>query len=453
MDTRVVAYKPRTSKTKIHWVMDKDEERELFDDLGIIGEIHSPQQEKSEILSKNKYLRLQSTPIMSHSASMVKNQRPVAQRKRSLLQTSDGSKFPKVRCLTDSFNGSWCSNSSESSKLDFSLINRMPDEIFIKIFKYCNSETKVICSRVCWRWYKIAKDETLWRQVSLARRIISLVQLQNLLKRDVQALCLNSAEILQNTGDDAGPQVNPFSRVYYYTIHSLDLTNANISNNSLCIILMRCNQLRNISLEGLTISHNVLSSLQSCILLQKLNLCLCKGMTESGMIHLLETCSQLRHLNMAWTNLCQSDPTQIISSLPRNIRRLNMSGFLNTLKDGHVASIVRQCPELQELDISDSNKTTEESINHIMNVQKTLDSVNLSRCYAISPNCYLHFSKLKQLRHLDVFGVFDDVSTNVLASVLTNVRVCLRPFSAIARPSPSSLYGTRRRTIWGYLVV
>jgi len=57
-----------------------------------------------------------------------------------------------------------------------------------------------------------------------------------------------------------------------------------------------------------------------------------------------------------------------------------------------------------------------------------------------------------KLRYLDVFGVMDDVSIVTLAAALPHVRVCLRPFSAVARPSPSALYGTRRRTVWGYYV-
>uniref|UniRef100_H2YCL0 F-box domain-containing protein n=1 Tax=Ciona savignyi TaxID=51511 RepID=H2YCL0_CIOSA len=467
MDDKFIMVKHKPSKTKIHWVMDKDEEQELFNDLGIIGEIHSPEQEKSNVLNlKNQNPQIPNTPLQStpyniHPPSVVKigfpkeSHRPVnAQRKRSLLRASDKLRNPKIGRMSEILNTSWCSSTSDSSKIENCLINQLPDEIFLKIFKFCNSEMKVVCSRVCWRWYKIAKDECLWKQVSLAKKTISLVELQNLLQRGVQAICLNSSEIVQHQAvPDNGPQASPFSLVYYYSVHSIDFTNANISTNSLCIILMRCNRLNNLSLEGLTISHNVLSSLQSCSLLQRLNLCLCKGLTENGIVSLLEHCKHLRHLNLAWTNLCKSDPTQIISSLPRNLRRLNFSGFLNTLSDDHVMGIVDRCPDLQEIDVSDSNKTTETSITHILKLEKSLDSVNLSRCYAISPNFYLHFSKLKQLKHLDVFGVFDDVSTGVLAAVLPNVRVCLRPFSAIARPSPSSLYGTRRRTIWGYLVV
>ena len=39
---------------------------------------------------------------------------------------------------------------------DISLMNQLPNEVLLKIFRMCNTETRVFCSRVCWRWYHIA---------------------------------------------------------------------------------------------------------------------------------------------------------------------------------------------------------------------------------------------------------------------------------------------------------
>ena len=58
------------------------------------------------------------------------------------------------------------------------------------------------------------------------------------------------------------------------------------------------------------------------------------------------------------------------------------------------------------------------------------------------------------LHFLDVFGVMDDTSVAALAEALPRVNVSLRPFSAIARPTPNFCIDkpTETSTIWGHYV-
>jgi len=39
--------------------------------------------------------------------------------------------------------------------VDHPMVGQLPDEVLLKIFRFCDSETRVICGRVCWRWYHI----------------------------------------------------------------------------------------------------------------------------------------------------------------------------------------------------------------------------------------------------------------------------------------------------------
>lgn len=82
--------------------------------------------------------------------------------------------------------------------------------------------------------------------------------------------------------------------------------------------------------------------------------------------------------------------TQLVSNLPPSLTHLNMSGFRNTMLDGHVAEIVSRCPMLVDLNLSDSNHLTANTV--FMLVQRlggVIKGVNLSRCYSVSPDCLL----------------------------------------------------------------
>ena len=46
-------------------------------------------------------------------------------------------------------------------------------------------------------------------------------------------------------------------------------------------------------------------------MLERLNLCLCNDMTTSGLTQLLASCSKILELNLGWTNLCHTDPSQV----------------------------------------------------------------------------------------------------------------------------------------------
>nr|CAB3266091.1 S-phase kinase-associated protein 2 [Phallusia mammillata] len=467
--------------TRIQWILDENEKQDLYKDLGIIGELSSPESQPNKSSVWQSIAKPRECSISIESCKQINSETPSTstcddikrkreltrlQRKRTRKHGGHSESFSSAKHVRVALtHKSKLQHRSNNEKKDC-LINILPDEVLLDILGYCNSETRVKCSRVCWRWYQIANDKSLWLKVSLAKKKTDVQSLHSLLKRGVQVLCLNCADIISSTernnsftlydenSVNTNPCCDPFSRAYHYSVHSIDFTNASISANTLCFILMRCSILRNVSLEGLTISHNVLGCLSNCSMLEKINLCLCHELTVSGMVQVLQSCHNLVELNIAWTNLTHTNCDELFEYLPSGIQALNISGFRNTLKDHNIQALVKKCPSLREFDASDSNLLTDRSLNMLVdNLGSTLKAVNLSRCYSINPNCYLRFSAMPQLRYLDVFGVMDDASIGTLAAALPRVRVCLRPFSAVARPSPSALYGTRRRTVWGYYVV
>ncbi|CAK8676193.1 unnamed protein product [Clavelina lepadiformis] len=346
--------KSQKRETRIQWIMDECEQKQLYDDLGIIGEI-SPDAGSSVLFERDENNKTKECNVLQNY-HQVNIETPATNTSVKIKRKHALNRFQRKRCRpTTKVIGNMyhakigkmdISSEPETASthvhkkraLDSSVVGKLPDEVFLKIFRYCSSDTRVLCSHVCWRWYHMINDESLWRQISLARKAITIHEVQRLLKRNMQVLCLNCAIIKPNSsgelntstasfkeGFSASPRADPFSRTYHYPVHSLDFTNANISPNLLCLILMRCNNLQNLSLEGLTISHNVLGSLSGCKQLQRLNLCLCHEMTTSGVIQLLTACTKILELNLGWTNLCQFDPGQVWGVVMCNGRSLTQS--------------------------------------------------------------------------------------------------------------------------------
>lgn len=221
----------------------------------------------------------------------------------------------------------------------------------------------------------------------------------------------------------------------FYHLHTLDLTNASVSPDNLASVLSRCNCLNNLSLEGLRLNSHVVRSMLVCNDLIRLNLSLCKSVDTRDVAYLIKQNKNLQELNISWTSMCEEDPSQMIEHFPSSLARLNMSGYRTTLFDHHVLRICEKCPQLVELDISDSNTVTSVCVQHLDDKLKdTLQAVNLSRCYSILPKQYLKFGSFKMIRHVDVFGIMDDNSVILLESALPRINVCMRPFTTIARP-------------------
>jgi F-box and leucine-rich repeat protein 1 (S-phase kinase-associated protein 2) len=77
------------------------------------------------------------------------------------------------------------------------------------------------------------------------------------------------------------------------------------------------------------------------------------GFSRVGISTLIANSKALVELNLGWTNLSEDTLEQICSSLPPSMTKLNISGHRESLKDCHVREIIRRCPNLVELDVSD----------------------------------------------------------------------------------------------------
>ena len=104
---------------------------------------------------------------------------------------------------------------------------------------------------------------------------------------------------------------------------------------------------------------------------------------------ILSKCHNLVELNLGWTGLSEKSLQSICSLLKDQLKRLCLSGNRETLTDEHMELLLLNCPNLKEIDVSDSSKLTSVSLNLILEHCHSIESISTSRCYSIQPSSYL----------------------------------------------------------------
>lgn len=67
--------------------------------------------------------------------------------------------------------------------------------MILNIFKLLDRRTLTKCTYVCKQWSRIAYDESLWRCLNIPRRRMTIVTLENLLKRNVKFFSLSHGTV------------------------------------------------------------------------------------------------------------------------------------------------------------------------------------------------------------------------------------------------------------------
>lgn len=103
-----------------------------------------------------------------------------------------------------------------------------------------------------------------------------------------------------------------------------------------------------------------------------------------------------------------------------------------------------RCPDLFDLDLSDSQVITMLAVESIASLE-SLQHLSLSRCYAVEPQAYSILAGMKSLKYLELFSLFKESSVETLKNLLPGVQINQFPFSAVGRPT----VGGKRSSIWG----
>lgn len=321
--------------------------------------------------------------------------------------------------------------------------NKLSDEMILMILKWLPKKCLVRSMLVCKRWCQIARDEALWTRLDLGGKVMNEGTLGHILPRGVQILRLAQAEI----GD---PIFLENSEVltdgYVSKLQYLDLSMAVISPDSLALLLSKCKYLKKLSLEKCTMNSSCCKAISDNTDLEILNLTMGEGMDIECVKHLTKL-TNLAALNMAWCGLDAESMTLFCKSLPSSITRLNIAGCRKTLTDDNVKDLIKSCPDIVELDLSDCTMLTMNTVRSLLDLSK-LEHLSLSRCYGIPPSTYVTLAYMPSLLYLDVFGVIPEPVLKTLQVTCGETQLNKFLYSSVARPT----VGVRRTSIWGLRV-
>ncbi|XP_055555677.1 S-phase kinase-associated protein 2 isoform X2 [Falco biarmicus] len=225
----------------------------------------------------------------------------------------------------------------------------------------------------------------------------------------------------------------------------MDLSNCTVSVADLQSILCLCERLQNLSLEGLVLSDNIIKNIAKNPDLMRLNLCGCSGFSAEALKLMLNSCSTLEELNLSWCDFTATHVKAAVNHITSKVMQLNLSGYRQNLQIQDVKTLVERCPSLTHLDLSDSVMLKPECFWYFHQLI-FLQHLCLSRCYQISPASLIELREIPTLKTLQVFGIVNDSSLQLLREMLPGIKINCSPFTSIARPTVSS---KKNHEIWG----
>ncbi|XP_013790169.2 F-box/LRR-repeat protein 7-like [Limulus polyphemus] len=134
-------------------------------------------------------------------------------------------------------------------------LDRLTDELILKVFSYLSSNHLCVCARVCRRWYFLAWEPQLWTSITLTSEKINvdsgLKTLFRLLCRDspsvcltVERMCLNGCARLTDKGVWTIAKRCP-------ELRSIEIRGcSNVTNTGVNDLVSRCLNLERLDLTG-----------------------------------------------------------------------------------------------------------------------------------------------------------------------------------------------------------
>uniref|UniRef100_A0A8C7W204 S-phase kinase associated protein 2 n=1 Tax=Oncorhynchus mykiss TaxID=8022 RepID=A0A8C7W204_ONCMY len=263
----------------------------------------------------------------------------------------------------------------------------LPDELLLGILSCLPLQDLLRMSRVCKRWHRLAFDESLWHSVDLVGKAQLVLGLR----------CPHTC---------IGEPYNP-----------------------ICLLNF--------------LSDNIVQSLSQNTVLVRLNLCGCSEFSPDSLSQILKSCLRLEELILSWCDFSTDHVKAVVSNIPSNITQLNLSGYRQNLT---MEDLVERCPNLVNLDLSDSVLMTSSSFPILQQLQ-SLRLPGSPCCLSVSHRQALNdYEKFPELQTLEVYGLVQDTYLPILSKGLPSLQINTRPFSGVARPTEATW---RDRTMWG----
>eukprot|EP00095_Tigriopus_kingsejongensis_P010595 maker-scaffold818_size92908-snap-gene-0.20 protein:Tk10595 transcript:maker-scaffold818_size92908-snap-gene-0.20-mRNA-1 annotation:"f-box lrr-repeat protein 7-like" len=298
----------------------------------------------------------------------------------------------------------------------------LSDELILNVMSYLSTPSLCLCSRVCRRFYFLAWEPQLWRDITLSgdqlNVDLALATLLKLVARDSAHLMCSSIEKV--------------------SLH----TCSRLSDAGLFLISQRCPNLRSLSLKGCRSITNlsVQAVVSRCTGITHLDLTGCSAITTVDLRSSADPCPAtaalvgvppgavrstfLHYLDLTDCTRVSDAGLGIILKNAPSLQHLYLRRCVN-ITDVGIKFVASQCPSLRELSISDCAQITDFGLYELAKLGPNLRYLSVAKCDQISDSGVQQIAKLcYKLRYLNVRGceAVSDVALECLSKSCTRLR-------------------------------
>ena len=231
------------------------------------------------------------------------------------------------------------------TKVNYSQLENLPYEILLQIFEQMNPKIKelILLSHVCRRMRLVAHDQSLWQNVNLFPKSKSAGLLKLVLE--------NGCKRLQACSQTVGTlKLNQESRLEFFSTWHTD-------HKILNVLLKSCHSLKQLHLNSITLSHDMISSIcyQNGNTLKVLKLAeWCSDTTRSVPSEwirlIIDNCFELTVLDLSNTYLSEESIEYVAKNVTQKVSKLWLTGIKSDNKCRQIVEILEdRCNNLNEL--------------------------------------------------------------------------------------------------------
>ena len=253
-------------------------------------------------------------------------------------------------------------------------IDDLPDELILHVGSFLNLKEIIKCGQVSKRIRSICSDETMWQAVNLYNKIVPVEFLIRLIGNKCKYLSFLRSKICIFKLHGSPMKLNQYCELKF-----LDLGYCKADYQVVEELLSSCHSLENLSMKGFTFNSKIIKALalKNGKTIKVLDLSLCKGLDLESIKLIVRNCLELRELNLEETNLTNESISLLSNELTTKIERLSLH-LLKIVKDEHIVAIVNRCKNLIALDLA-FNLITNLSLKSIFeNLRPSLEELDVN---------------------------------------------------------------------------
>ena len=295
----------------------------------------------------------------------------------------------------------------------------LPDELILKVLSYSKIKALITCGQASKRIRKISRDNSLWKTVTLERKIVKTELLELILGKGCTILRISNSTILGSLGSNIKSQL----RVLNLSQTVTDYTNGIYRIPIIDVLeelLSCCCSLQCLTIEGLWLTPKMAKSI--CMngkTLEILNLRYSsveelsvrwprhprrRILGSSYLQEIFECCQELKEVDFnEIEGLCNGDLKVLIESIPPNVEKLNLTG--SDLMNTDVQILLSRCNKIKILSL-EATFITENALTYIRRyLNLTLEELSLGENKITGTG----FLQLKCMPRLKILNLYDEI--------------------------------------------